>query len=142
MTYTEFVNKYYGKYVEFADPSNMYQCVDIMRKYIKEVWGMDPNILPVTLYAKDIFTKFTGAPGLKKIYNTPDNIPSRGDILFLGWWWPVTGIAGHVGMVDSADLYKFVLFNQNYPTNYPCNFRNFNYSWGPQPIVRGWIHKI
>lgn len=143
MTYDQFVLKNVGKYIEYADPTNPNQCVDLMYKYMQDVWGYATprTVIKPSLHAKNIFTNFQGYPGLVKIPNTPTGIPKRGDILFMGWLSPITGYSGHVGIVDWSDMYTFILFNQNYPKNYPCNYRRFKYKYYGWNIVRGWIHK-
>ena len=121
ITHDEFTKKYLNRYIEYADPTNLFQCVDMMRRYMVEVLGVPPYSIPRALYAKDIYKNFVANQYFRKIKNTPDNVPRKGDILFLGYYPRVTGWAGHVGVVDSADVMKLVLFNQNYPTSNPCD---------------------
>lgn len=141
MTYNTFVTNNMGRYIEYADPNNLNQCVDMMRRYIKDVWGFNPYVLPTALYAQDIYKKFNSTNLLVKIANTPTNMPKQGDLVFLKNLFPITGRPGHVGVYDSGDLYKLNLFGQNYPTGRPCGFWQFKYRYYWQDIVLGWIHK-
>lgn len=140
ITHDAFVKKYMNRYVEFADPSNPYQCIDLMRKYIVEVLGKPPYSIPSALYAKDVYRNFVSNKDFIKIPNTATNVPKKGDIFFfknsLTYPWNF-GWAGHVGIVESADVFKLVLFNQNYPVGRPCMFRAFTYK-----DALGWIRKV
>lgn len=80
MTHDQFTIKNYGRYLEFADPTNKYQCIDLMRYYIRDVWGMDPYAIPTAKYAKDIYTKFESTPTLRKIPNTPNKEIGRAHV--------------------------------------------------------------
>lgn len=136
MTQDQFQNKHIGRYLDY-DGSYGSQCVDLMRAFTKEVCGFLPYVaIPTTGYAKNIYKNFVSNKYFQKIPNTPSGIPKRGDIIFWGTYPFVTGIAGHVGIVESATLYEFVVFNQNYPTGMPCTFRRFSYKG-----VLGWLHK-
>ena len=131
ISYNEFVAKYNGKYVDY-DHAFGNQCVDLIRQFCKDVLGVDGyTAIPTTGYAKNIFINFKDNQYFKKIYNSPTNMPKKGDVLFFktSYWFPfLFGIAGHTGVVDSADLYNIVLFNQNYgPTGSPCKFNKFKY---------------
>lgn len=136
MTHAEFINKYRGKYVEYADASNRYQCVDLMRLYIKEVWGIDPYTVERGLTAKQIYLNSSTNSKIVKIDNTPNGIPQKGDLVFWGWYLGVTGWAGHVAVYDSGDLYNIISFDQNYPTYTPCHLQRHSYKG-----VMGWLRK-
>lgn len=136
MTHNQYINKYNGKYIDY-DGSFGSQCVDLMRSYVKEVVGLNPYIaIPTRGYAKDIFKRFVNNHHYTKVYNSPTNVPKQGDIIFWGTYPFVTGIAGHVGIVESANVNNFVVFNQNYPTNTPCQMRKFSYKG-----IMGWLTK-
>ncbi|SRR5258706_12879850 len=130
MVYPQFVTKWLGR---FCDYDHLFgnQCVDLIRQYCLERFGVSGYIaIPPTGNAKDIFKNFIENKYFKKIYNSPINIPKQGDILFfktsLFFPW-LFGWAGHVGIVDSADLYNIVLFNQNYLIGSACKFTRFGY---------------
>lgn len=140
MTFDAFVKLNQGKYLEFPGTSSaLYQCVDLMRYFIHDVWALDPYIIPRAATAKLAYDYARTNSKITKIPNTPDGIPQKGDILFfkMSLWPPFNfGWAGHVGIVYSADLYKMVLFNQNWPTGRSCQFQSFSYK-----DCMGWIHK-
>jgi len=130
MTYTDFINKWNRRFCDY-DGAFGCQCVDLMRQYCKDVLGVDGYVaIPPRGNAKDIFKNFINNQYLTKVLNGPTNYPQKGDILFFktSLWFPfLFGMAGHVGIVDSADVYNMVLFNQNYPTGRYCEFRKFKY---------------
>lgn len=130
MTYSDFIWKWNTRYCDY-DGRYGNQCVDLMRQYCKDVLGVDGYIaIPPRGNAKDIFYAFRDNAYFKKVLNTPTGIPKKGDVLFFktSLWFPFSfGIAGHVGIVDNADLYNITLFNQNYPTGRYCEFRRFKY---------------
>jgi len=131
MTLDQFITKYNGKYIDY-DHAYGPQCVDLMRQYTDEVLRLPQ--LPRAKYAKDIFKQFKTDSNFKKIFNTPTGVPKRGDIIFWDWRWPVTGIAGHVAVFSGGNTSRFIAFTQNYPTNSPCRFYNYDYRG-----VMGWI---
>lgn len=140
MTQTTFQNKWFGRYLNY-DGVYGSQCVDLMRGFVKEVYDLNPYVaIPTTGDAKDIYTNFKNNQYFVKVPNTPTGVPQRGDIVFFktSLWYPwLYGRAGHVGVVESANVMSLVLFNQNYPTNSPCLFRKFTYK-----DCLGWLHKI
>lgn len=136
MTYNQFTKKYLGRYVDY-DGSFGAQCVDLMRQYSKEVHEFAPYIaIPTRGNAKDIFRNFRTNKYYTKILNAPTNMPKQGDIVFWGTYPFITGFAGHVAIVESADVRNLVVYQQNYPTGRPCNFRKFDYRG-----VMGWLSK-
>jgi len=60
MTLTEFVDKYKGKLVDF-DGAYGAQCVDLVRQYMKEVWGFIKQPEPV-ISATDFYFKHENRP--------------------------------------------------------------------------------
>ena len=139
MTHNAFVAKWIGQYNNY-DGKFGNQCTDLMRQYVKDVDGFSPYLaIPTTGWAKTIFTKFKNNSFYRKVLNTPNNIPKKGDLLFFktSLWFPFSfGYAGHVGIVDSATLYAIVLFNQNYYTGSPCKKTTFTYK-----DCLGWLQK-
>lgn len=134
MTLEQFVNKYNGKYLDY-DGYYGYQCVDMVRFYIKEALGYSPyTALPAGGSAKAIFNNFKENKYFKKIYNSPTNIPKKGSIIFWGWYPFVTGWNGHVAVVSDATMMRFISFDQNYPTGSPCKYVNHSYRG-----VMGWL---
>jgi hypothetical protein len=121
MSHDQFTKKYLGRYVDY-DGAFGAQCVDLMRQYCKEVLGVDGGTLPRAGYAKDIFKKYDGKGKFEKIFNSPSNVPQKGDIIFWDTRPPVTGIAGHVAIVERADVMNLISFDQNYPRPLTCRF--------------------
>lgn len=138
MTHSQFVTKYLNRYVEFPGTgSAYYQCMDLMRQYIKEVWGVDPYVIPRAATAKQAYQLARTNSKIIKIANTPNGIPQQGDLVFWGTYPFVTGWAGHVAVYDKGDLYNLISFDQNYgPVGSPCKFVKHSYKG-----VMGWIRK-
>lgn len=140
MTYQDFIWKWNTKYCDY-DHAYGNQCVDLMRQYCKDVYGVDGyKAIPSRGNAKDIFKNFKNNAYFKKVNNTPNGIPKKGDIIFFktSTWFPfLFGFAGHVGIVDQAGLYDMVIFNQNYPTGRYCEFRKFKYK-----DCLGWLTRV
>lgn len=127
MNYRDYTNKYNGKYVDY-DHAYGNQCTDNMRQFCKDVLNVDGYIaIPPRGNAKDIFRNFKDNQFLRKVLNTPTGVPKQGDIIFFNTYPFLYGWAGHVGIVDSADLYNLILFEQNYPTGSTCRFGKHNY---------------
>lgn len=129
MTHDSFVKKYIGRYIDY-DGRYGAQCVDLMRAYSKEVHNMSPYIaIPTLGNAKDIYTRYF-AGGYKKIPNTPTGVPKQGDIIFFktSYWFPyLYGFAGHVAIVESANVNSMTVFEQNYPTGHACKLSKHSY---------------
>ena len=133
MTLNLFIDKYNGKFLDF-DGKYGYQCVDLIRAYLKEVLGLSPYVIPSVDYAKNIFYNFKPNDYFSKVVNTPTGVPKKGDIVVWKWWWPVTGYAGHTAIYSDGNTSRFISFDQNYPTHQPCKFVNHSYSG-----VLGWL---
>lgn len=137
MTHNDFIRKNNLKYVEFPGTgSALYQCMDLMRFYIRDVWGLDPYIIPRAGSAKQAFQACSSNNKIEKIYNTPTGVPQQGDLVFWGFYPGVTGWAGHVGIYDRGDVMNLFSFGQNYPTYTPCHIQRHSYKG-----VMGWVHK-
>lgn len=131
ITFQQFQDKYNGKPLEYNNDQYHDQCMDEMWGYMSEVlgidtkpyqgWGTAINLFNCTKYIKDFDVHFT------KVFNTLINVPSVGAIIFWKKQWPVTGDAGHVALVTSANVLKFVSFDQNYPTGSYCHLQNHSY---------------
>jgi cell wall-associated NlpC family hydrolase len=139
MTFQQFLDRYNGAYIDY-DGAYGYQCVDLMRQYIKDVFGVNPYIaLPPNSSAKQIYKAYTFSTPYKKIANTPTAIPKNGDIIFWGYYPGVTGWAGHVAIVvgDGASVNNFISFDQNWPSRTACHRQLHNYKG-----VMGWLRKV
>jgi cell wall-associated NlpC family hydrolase len=139
MTYQEFLDKYDGHYIDY-DNYYGYQCVDLMRQYIKDVFQLDPyKVLPASPGAKQIYQRYNMGYPFEKIANTKTNFPQQGDIVFWDWYWRVTGVNGHVGIVvgEGSNVNNFITFDQNYPSGTACHRQLHNYRG-----VMGWLRKV
>lgn len=143
MTHKQFVDKWNGRYVDF-DGRYGFQCMDLMRQYVKEVHGLPPYaVIPSAPTAKQCFLNFKSNAYYTKVLNGPNNVPKQGDLVFWGTYPFVSGWAGHVAIFDSGDLYTVVSFDQNYPVGSRCRL----YKHGSSKIlhgyrgVMGWLHK-
>lgn len=141
MIHEEFINKWNGKYVDY-DGYFGYQCMDLMRQYVNEVYNLKPyEAIPAAPTAKQCFYNFKNNQYFKKILNGKYNIPKKGDIIFWGYYPGVTGWTGHVAVYDSGDLYTVIAFHQNYPTGSPCLMKRFGsnkYLHGYRGVL-GWL---
>ena len=122
MTIDKFFTTWNGRFVDY-DGKWGFQCVDLVRQYIKEVLGWAPyTALPTTGNAKDIFNKFPdgGNKYFLKIKNNPINMPQKGDIVFwgfpLGFYWDkgIPKWAGHTAIASVSWLTGLNVFGQNY----------------------------
>lgn len=144
INYNEFIWKWNGRFVDY-DHAFGNQCVDLMRRYCYDVFGVNGYIaIPPTGNAINIFNNFpnSGNKYFSKVFNGPNNIPQKGDIVFFKWYPLLYGLAGHVEIVDQADLYYMVNFAQNWPTGSPCHFQKRGSSkllHGYRGCV-GWLH--
>lgn len=133
MSFDDFINKYNGKSIDY-DHAFSTQCVDLMNQYVTECLGFNLQGLGGDT-AYHIYQNASN-PNFTKIGNTPTGVPLKGDIMF---FFPntagQTGSAGHVSIFESGDVYKFVSFDQNYPTGTLCHSQNHDYQ-----AVAGWLH--
>ena len=130
MNIEQFVTKWTGKYVDF-DGVYGYQCMDLMHQYVYEVFGLTDATILAAPTAKDVFLNFKWGHLFTKINNTPEGIPSIGDILF---WGTGAGSAGHVAIYLSGDVMKFNSFDQNWPVGSKPHVQLHNYN-----NVLGWL---
>ena len=139
MPFLEFFAIYNGKTVDVDSypKGNIYQCVDLMRKYCEEVIGLGLYALP-TGNAKDIYVRTPfNHRYFKKIPNLPWTVPKQGDIVI--WKEPfgpytevvngkqVRKYAGHVAIVNEANVKRFSSFDQNFSPDLKCRLVEHNY---------------
>lgn len=135
LTFDQFIAKYKGKGVDVDGfpKTNPYQCVDLIRQYIKEVLNQ-PQPKGVT-GAKDFFTNFETDPNLNgyfnKIVNTPEGVPSKGDIII---WGATYGAYGHIAIVNWANASQFQALSQNDPLGSLTTLKNYSYNH-----ILGWF---
>src|SRR5699024_3782281 len=102
-----YMNKLVGKGWDF-DNAYGWQCFDLVNFY----WNYLTGGQLYGLYAKDISFK-NNFNGLATVYeNTPSFLPQKGDIVVWNGNWG--GGAGHVAIVQSANINTFVSLDQNW----------------------------
>lgn len=124
MTLDQFYTKYNGKFVEYHsyNPLALNQCTDLANQYIVEVLGKKAII---GTDAKDFPSK--AGSDYEWIPNTPDGVPSRGDLVI----WKTN----HIGIFLEGNKTNFVSFDQNYPTGNSSERVGHTYT-----NVSGWLH--
>jgi len=113
ISFDEFVKKWTGKTIDF-DGIYPNQCMDLSHFYVYEVLGYTDKYLLAAPAAYQVYTNFKSEweKYFTKIDNTPDNIPSKGDIIF---WGTKIGQYGHVAIFVEGDAIKFKSFDSNWP---------------------------
>lgn len=114
MTYDDFRFKWTGRPCD-VDGAYGYQCMDLMHRYLMDVFGMDKATL-AALCAKDVWLNFDRMKGnslFEKIPNTLLGVPQKGDIFFFGA--TKYNPYGHVCIFDHGNVMWFYSFDQNYP---------------------------
>lgn len=114
LTFDAFVNKYIGRAVDY-DGSAGAQCVDLAKAYLKEVHGIPQfSIGGSAMYYYLRFEQFAPLKGkFKRIKNTPDFVPLKGDIAV----WNATkgGGHGHVAIcTGEGDTKTFYSYDMNW----------------------------
>lgn len=131
LTLEEFITKWNGKPVD-TDFQYGAQCMDLMHQYCVEVLHLGQEELTAP-FAKEVFNNFDNMVGKEyfdRIPNTPDGVPTEGDIVLWG-----SGTYGHVAIFYEGNESSFRSFDQNYPTGTPCHVQDHTYS-----NVLGWLH--
>lgn len=132
MTLDDFITKYLGKQVEYHSygAGALYQCVDLVNQYIKEVLELTPII---GTNAKDVPEKASKKEFIW-IPNTLEGVPLKGDIVV--WNGNVGGGAGHIAIFTEGTTKSFKSFDQNWSA-LRCKIEGHYYS-----NVRGWLRPI
>jgi len=127
MTLETFISKYLNKFVEYHsyNPAAKNQCTDLANQYIVEVLGLTPII---GTNAQDFPTK--RGTEFNWIINTPDALPTKGDLMI----FKSADKVGHISIFVEGNLSLFRSFDQNYPTGSPCKIVQHNYR-----NVLGWL---
>lgn len=129
MTLQEFITNFSGQRVFLDDESYRGECTQIVKIWAKQNGWPIPNS-GGTNKALD-YKNFTD--GYEFIENTPENVPSAGDIVV---WGREVGSFGHVAIAVDANTDKFESFDQNWPQGTTCHIQAHNY-FG----VSGWLHR-
>lgn len=115
MTYTEFISKYNGKATNYDDSSGV-QCVDLIKAYLNEVFGIGLFSIGVAANYFDKYDDTICAPIKENFYkiNYQETMqPQKGDIIV--WSKALNGYAGHVAIAtgEGTDSY-FYSYDQNW----------------------------
>ena len=127
MTPQEYFKKYEDKYIDY-DKFFGNQCTDNYRQYCKEVLQIPQS--PPVKGAADIWDTYLKECFIR-IPNTPLGVPKQGDILV--WSRQLNGF-GHTAICQSANLWNFVSFDQNFPIGSVCHFQKHSYKY-----LLGWL---
>lgn len=112
MNFTEFINTYNGKKIDYDGVSG-YQCVDLAKLYMNKVLEIKPYAIG---NAEAYWNKFELVTFLNKnfikIKNTPTFIPQKGDIVL---WDTRHGKYGHIAVADGIGTTSyFYSYDQNW----------------------------
>lgn len=113
LNYGSFIEKYEGKATDFDGAAGV-QCVDLAKAYLLEVFGVPMFSVGS---AKNYYEKFDEYPHIKakfkRIKNTPDFVPAKGDIAV--WDASKGGGHGHVAICTGEGTKNyFYSFDQNW----------------------------
>lgn len=108
-----FIRKYKGNSV---DDDGYYgaQCVDLMRRYTKEVF--DGTNFPTAPSAIAIFNKMSSDWRFRKVLISDGEFPKKGDVIFLKA--TTKNPYGHVAIVTRADKFTVESLDQNVCTDF------------------------
>jgi CHAP domain len=131
MNYQEFIYKWNWKFLD-TNGDKAYECKDVFNEYNEKVVGGKRTFG----HAKDIWENYDKTK-YDRIKNTLTFVPKQGDVMVWGAWG--SNPYGHVGIVNHANLFWFVSFDQNYPgkrmaipgtkrTGFPCQFVSHSYT--------------
>lgn len=129
MTLQEFINKYNGHKVDVDGfpASNPYQCMDLYRKYVEEVWGRQQT--PTVQGAFQVFDSI--GQGYER-FTTGHIMP--GDVMT---WTENYAPNGHIGIVVSSNATTMQVFEQNNPVGSSCGIHTRNYG-----NIKGWFRPV
>lgn len=115
MTFNSFITKYLGKKIDYDNVSGV-QCVDLVKLYLDKVFSIKAGAWG---NAKDYWLSFDNREPLKKkfkkIKNTPDFIPEKGDIVVWSGDISTSGDYGHIAVATGeGDTSTFYTYDQNW----------------------------
>lgn len=128
ITADQFFVKYNLKYIDY-DGYYGYQCMDLYRQFVKEVYGCQQS--PPVRGAANVWTTYNST-FFDRIPNGPVNYPQKGDIII--WDTRAGGGFGHIAIAMDARSYDFNSFDQNWPVGSRCHKQPHNYKY-----VLGWL---
>jgi len=113
MNYQEFIAIYNGKATDY-DGAYGAQCVDLIKAYLKKVFGISAGSWGNAKYYWIDFEKHPElVANFTKIANTPTFVPKKGDIMV--WKGSINGGYGHVAIcTGKGNLMYFYSHDQNW----------------------------
>lgn len=133
MTFEEFVNTYNGKAIDYDGGCGI-QCVDLAKLYLDKVLGIKIGAIG---NAEAYWNRYPELSVLntnfKRIVNTPEFIPQKGDIAV---WGLKHGKYGHIAICDGkGGLTYFYSYDQNWTTK-PMHRVKHTYKSGFEGVLR------
>lgn len=115
MTFDTFVKKYLGTKIDYDGVSGV-QCVDLVKLYLDKVFGIKAGAWG---NARDYWLDFASHPTLtanfKKIKNTADFIPKKGDIVVWSGDVSQSNDYGHIAVAaGEGDTNAFYSYDSNW----------------------------
>lgn len=129
MNFDEFVNKYLNKAIDYDGVAGV-QCVDLVKRYLKDVFGISAGSWGDAHCYYDNFAKHKElTANFTRLANTPTFVPQKGDIcvwkssLSKGGW-------GHIAIATGeGDISYFYSYDQNWTGNHdPMKKVKHNYN--------------
>lgn len=127
-TYSEFIKKYNGKAKDYDGVAGV-QCVDLIKYYLKEVFGINPGAWGDAHCYYDNFNNISAlTKNFVRIANTPSFVPQKGDIVV--WAPSLNGGWGHIAIATGqGDTKCFYSHDQNWTGNHDaCKMVKHNYN--------------
>ena len=128
MNFNEFVKKHVGKAMDYDGVAGV-QCVDLAKYYLKEVFAINPGAWGDAHCYYDNFNNISALKSnFKRIENTPNFIPQKGDIIV--WSSTLNGGWGHIAIsTGQGDNTYFYSYDQNWHGNHDaCAKIKHNYN--------------
>lgn len=115
MNYDSWIKKYLGTKLDYDGVSGV-QCVDLIKFYLDEVFGIKAGAWG---NARDYWLAFSSHPELTnnftKIKNTPDFVPQKGDIAVWSGEVSTSNDYGHISVATGeGDTNTFYSYDQNW----------------------------
>lgn len=131
-TYSEFIKKYNGKAKDYDGVAGV-QCVDLIKYYLKEVFGINPGAWGDAHCYYDNFNNISAlTKNFVRIANTPSFVPQKGDIVV--WAPSLNGGWGHIAIATGqGDTKCFYSHDQNWTGNHDACTKikhNYNHVYG------------
>lgn len=125
MTFTTFIAKRKGKASDY-DGRYGAQCVDLIKFYLDEVFGIKPGSWGDAYCYYDYFYDHKElVNNFDRIANTPSFVPKKGDIIV--WKKALNGAYGHIAICDGVGTTSyFYSYDQNWTGNHDACTRLYH----------------